>query len=387
MGSEKTFVTRRKAVTLADVDSGRDNNFNLIRMIAASGVLVSHAFPIALGLGVKQPFETATGFTLGWMCVAVFFAISGYLITRSFDRTARIENWASARVARLFPGLIVVSLLVAIFYGPVFTTLPLRDYFASWQTYTYVPRNVTLVSLQYELPGVFDDLPYRLAVNGSLWTLIHEVACYGGVLLAGVLGVLGSRSRFAIWFAAYLVAFAISGLPIVAEHLPSKLVALRSLTFPFAIGMAFYVWRARLPLSWLAAGGLALVSALLARTPLFQFSLVIAIAYATFVIAYRPDGIIRRYNALGDYSYGMYVYAFPVQQAAIAIAGPMSPLENIAIAFPVTLIFALASWYLVEKPSLDRRHVLAGWLGGKRRASEVTSHNAKPVGDVGGPPE
>ena len=360
-------MSARRTVTLADVAGGRDNNFNLIRMIAASGVLVSHAFPIALGMGTSQPFEAATGYTLGWICVAIFFAISGFLITRSFDRKPHIESWFSARVARLFPGLIVVSILIALIYGPVFTALTTGDYFGRLQTYSYVPRNVSLVWLQYGLPGVFTDHPYPDTINGSLWTLVHEVTCYLGVFLAGIAGALRSRRLFAMALFLYAGAYAVTGLPGIAELVPARLVDLRALSFPFVIGMALYVWRDRVRLSWVIAGLLAVVSALLRPTPLFEPAFVAAIAYATFVVAYVPCGVLRHYNRLGDYSYGIYVYAFPVQQAAIAIAGPMSPLMNMAIAFPVTLLLAIASWYAVEKPALDRRQRLAGWLGLWRR--------------------
>lgn len=360
-------MSARRAVTLADVAGGRDNNFNLIRMIAASGVLVSHAFPIALGETARQPFYAATGYTLGWICVAIFFAISGFLITRSFDRKSRIENWFSARLARLFPGLIVVSILIAVLYGPAFTTLSLGEYFGRAQTYTYVPRNVTLVSLQFGLPGVFADHPYPIAINGSLWTLVHEVACYLGVLVVGILGALRSRRFFAGACLLYAGAYVVTGLPGVAEHLPLKVAPLRLLSYPFVIGMALYVWRDRVRLSWLLAAGLAVLAAVLRPTPLFEPVFVAAICYATFVLAYVPGGVLRHYNRLGDYSYGMYVYAFPVQQAAIALAGPMSPAMNMAIAFPITLLFAILSWYAVEKPSLDRRHELARWLGFWRR--------------------
>lgn len=368
-------------MTLAEVAGGRDNNFNLIRMIAASGVLVSHAFPIALGTGTAQPFEATTGYTLGWICVAIFFAISGFLITRSFDRKSRIENWLSARIARLFPGLIVVSVLIAVFYGPVFTTLPLGEYFSRGQTYSYVPRNVTLVSLQYGLPGVFADHPYPVAINGSLWTLVHEVACYFGVFLAGIMGALASRRLFALICLLYAVAYVVTGLPGIAEHLPDKAAPLRLLSYPFVIGMALYVWRDRVRLSWPIAAGLGILAAVLRPTVLFEPVFVAAIAYATFVLAYLPGGVLRHYNRLGDYSYGMYVYAFPLQQAAIALAGPMSPAMNIAIAFPITLLFAVLSWTWVEKPTLDRRHVLAGWLGFWRRdgRAEPVARPAAPV--------
>ncbi|WP_375291700.1 acyltransferase family protein [Qipengyuania sp.] len=365
--------------TLAKLDSGRDNNFNLIRMVAASCVLVSHAFPIALGVGTLEPFEAETGFTLGWVCVAIFFAISGYLITRSYDRKPRIETWITARIVRLFPALIVVSGLIAMLYGPLFTTLSPQSYFSDPATYTYILRNVTLVKIQYSLPGVFETMPMPDAINGSLWTLLHEVACYVAVMVAGILGLLTSRRRFVPALLLYFGAYWATGLPIVADLIPAKLAALRFLSLPFAIGAAFYALRENIVLSWLVAALLALLAALLIDTPLFRSAFVLALAYATFVFAYLPSGPIRRYNALGDYSYGIYIYAFPVQQAAVAIAGPMNPLTNMLISFPVTLVCAIASWYLIEKPSLARRGALADLLTSWRTKLQPTRHKADVV--------
>lgn len=358
----------------ANVCSGRDNNLNLIRMVAASGVLVSHAYPIALGDSALQPFQESTGFTLGWICVAIFFAISGFLITRSLDRSRYLTDWFTARVMRLFPGLLVVSVLIAALYGPVFTVLSTSAYFSQAATYLYVPRNLSLLFLQYDLPGVFADHPYPEAINGSLWTLIYEVVCYGGVFLAGLIGALRSRRFFAVLLVAYLAVYLATRAPGIAALLHPKAMALASLSYPFAIGMAFYVWRDRIRLSYLLAAALAVLAALLKPTILFAPAFVLAISYATFVLGYRPAGVLRRYNDFGDFSYGTYIYAFPVQQAAIALAGPMTPLQNMAYAFPVTLVLAIASWRLVEEPSLDRRHAVAQWIrdalsrfGGPRR--------------------
>ncbi len=169
----------------------------------------------------------------------------------------------------------------------------------------------------------------------------------------------------------YATAYVATGVPGIVEMLPAKAALLRMLSYPFVIGMAFHVLEDRVRLSWLGVGALALLAAALRQTPLFEPAFVAAIAYGTFVLAYLPGGAARRYNAVGDYSYGMYVYAFPVQQAAVALWGPMSPSANIAVAFPVTLLFAIASWYLVEKPALDRRHVLARALGACRREEPV----------------
>jgi peptidoglycan/LPS O-acetylase OafA/YrhL len=363
---------------LGEVARGRDNNFNLIRMIAATGVLVSHAFPITLGTGTPQPLEAETGYTLGWICVAVFFAISGFLITASFERKREVAPFISARIARLFPALIVVTLLTAFFYGPAFTTLGLGAYFSDIGTWTYVPRNVTLVKLQYGLPGVFADHPYPVAINGSLWTLFHEVTCYVGVLLAGLTGLLASRRILGAVLLAYAAVFIVTGLDPVESMLPERIHGLRLLSFPFAVGSAFFIWRDRIVLSWLVAVGLGVLAWLVRGTAVYEAIFLSFIAYATFVVAYRPSGWLRSYNRLGDYSYGMYVYAFPVQQAVVALAGPMTPLQNIAASLPVTLAFAVASWYLVEEPALARRHRLSGWLE-NLRGNRIIRHRPEEV--------
>ena len=348
---------------LGDVCGGRDNNFNLIRMVAASAVLVSHAFPISLGAGTPEPLETLLGRSLGSISVLVFFAISGFLIARSFDRSPRLSDWLAARIMRLFPGLAVVLLLTAFVLGPLVSVLPPAVYFRDPAVGTYVLRNIVLVSQQYGLPGVFETLPLPVAINGSLWTLFYEVLCYGGVMLAGLAGAL-YRPRRAIWgFAGLLVLYVILSLPWVASAMHPKVLLLHRLALPFAIGTALYVWRDRVPLGWGWAVGLGMATAVLHDTALFSEAFAIWLAYTVFVLAYLPGGPIRRYNDFGDYSYGIYIYAFPVQQTVMHLFGPMTPLENMAIGFPVTLVCAVLSWRLVEKPGLAARHRLANLLG------------------------
>lgn len=348
---------------LGDVCGGRDNNFNLIRMVAASAVLVSHAFPITLGTSTPEPLETLLGRSLGSIAVLIFFAISGFLIARSFDRSPRLSDWLAARVMRLFPGLAVVLLLTAFVLGPLVSVLPPEVYFRDPAVVTYVLRNVVLVSQQYGLPGVFETQPLPIAINGSLWTLFYEVVCYGGVMLVGLAGAL-DRPRRAVWFfAALLVLYVIPSLPGVAAELHPKILALHRLMLPFAIGTALYVWRDRVPLGWGWVVGLGLGAAALQETALFAEAFVFWLAYAVFVVAYLPGGPIRRYNDFGDYSYGIYIYAFPVQQTVMHLFGSMTPLENMAIAFPITLACAVLSWRVVEKPGLAARHRLANLLG------------------------
>jgi peptidoglycan/LPS O-acetylase OafA/YrhL len=350
-------------VRLSDVCGSRDNNFNVIRMVAASAVLVSHAWPVTMGIGAEEPLDRWIGHSLGWVSVGIFFVISGFLIARSYDNAPGVEEWAAARIMRLFPGLLVVLTLTALFLGPAVTVLPLGAYAADPETWSYVPRNMSLTFLQYALPGVFLEAPYPQTINGSLWTLQHEVMCYMGVLVIGSLGLLPRRGLLMAGFAVYLAGYYwLASLD--PESVPRRLMALRDLSFPFAIGTLLYVWRDRILLGWGISAGLGAVALALYTTPVFTEAFLVWLAYTVFVVGYLPGGRIRDYNRLGDYSYGMYIYAFPIQQLMMHLSGNgQSPAENILTAFPLALGCAILSWHLVERPALDRRRQLADVMG------------------------
>jgi peptidoglycan/LPS O-acetylase OafA/YrhL len=337
---------------LATLSAGRDNNLNLIRMIAATAVLVSHSYPVTLGPTIPEPLEPLLGKSLGALAVIVFFAISGFLITRSFDRGASVGHWLRSRVLRLFPGLAVVLVITVALLGPAVTTLPLSVYTADPQTLSYVPRNLSLAFLQFGLPGVFEHNPFGGGINGSLWSLFHEVLCYFGVLIAGLAGLLGNRRRAVLAFGGYFALYLLGDPAILGAALPGKAAVFRDLSLPFALGAAAYVWRDAIALRWSVVLIGAVLTALLRPTPMFADALTIWIAYSILCLAYLPGGAVRAYNRLGDYSYGVYIYAFPCQQLAQHLFGPMTPLTNIALAAPVTLLCAILSWHFVEGPAL-----------------------------------
>ena len=339
-------------MNLGAVSNDRDNNFNLIRMIAAAAVLVSHAYPITGGMRREQPLEGLVGMTLGDLAVSVFFVISGFLITRSFDRSSTTWSWTAARLLRLFPALIVVVLLTVFVLGPATTHLGLESYFTNPRTYEYILRNLTLVSLQYDLPGVFPDAPLVGAINGSLWTLFHEVMCYFGVFVCGVAGLLRRPKLFAAALAAYFVGYFALAHPEAAKLATGQMLNLRKLSFPFAIGMALYMWRDHVRLHWLWVVVLGAAAYGGQFTPFAREAFLVWACYATFYLGYVPGGFVRRYNGLGDYSYGVYIYAYPMQQLMLYLAGDMTPIENMLYAFPATLFLAVLSWRIVEAPAL-----------------------------------
>lgn len=335
---------------MADVAQGRDNNLNLIRVAAATAVLISHAVPIALGPAVPEPLEASVGYSLGSLSVMVFFVISGYLITLSFERRSSHRSFAVARVMRIFPGLIVNLLFVALLLGPMVTVLAPAAYFTDPQSFLFILRNALLVPLVYSLPGVFEGQPVEDIV-GSIWTLRHEFGCYLGVFGLGLLGFFRFERAFRVLSIVYVITIwpLVAGLDLALHPLILSFV---KLSVPFAVGMVFYAWRTRVPLSLWGIAGAAVLAWALADTLFYHPALCIAVGYATFWAGYVPGGMIRAYNRVGDYSYGIYIYAFPVQGWAVWAFGPQSALENVLYALPPTILLSILSWHWIEKPAM-----------------------------------
>jgi peptidoglycan/LPS O-acetylase OafA/YrhL len=336
-------------VNLGEVSVGRDNNFNLIRFVAATAVLVSHAWPLSSGEGAQQPLSALTGHTLGTFAVFLFFAMSGFFIASSYARSQSASLFLRARALRLFPCLIVSVILVALVMGPLATTLSPAAYLSHPDVLKFIFRNISLAWPQYTLPGVFEANPYP-AVEGSIWTLFHEVLCYGLVLLAGVLGLMARRRAMTLALLAYGLLWVLPDLVDLSVH--RRILQTRELSLPFVFGITFWIWRDRIVLSaWILAGlaGLAYMAAgSLAGFPVMM----LALTYGVFWCGYLPGKTLRQFNRLGDYSYGIYIYAFPMQGLVVWLYGDMGPYTNIALALPPTLLCAVLSWHLVERPAL-----------------------------------
>src|SRR5215470_11587031 len=189
--------------------TGRANNFDALRLFAAISVIFSHSFLIAEGTQNREWLILLTGnqCILGLTGVFIFFAISGFLVTQSFEQTPNRLHFLAKRALRIFPGLLIATLLSAFVLGPLVTTLPLASYLSRAEPYQYVIGNTLLDQTVHELPGVsFVDNPVGLEINGSLWTLRLEFAMYLMVLALGLLRLLTVRT------ALLLLAFGIACL-------------------------------------------------------------------------------------------------------------------------------------------------------------------------------
>lgn len=340
----------------------RANNFNILRLVAASSVIFSHATDIADGR--HDFFQDTIGYSGGWIAVSAFFSISGFLIYRSMVRSQSTRDFLISRSLRIFPGLIVMLILSTTIIGFTLTTLPADSFFARSEPYSYILGNSILYLPQYLLPGVFEDNPLT-AVNGSLWTLRFEFTSYILTLLLFLIGAFrGPRAFLAmtvIMLVGYFAVLAFAGVTGRLDELlydGSGVAKLHRLWFAFFLGILVgrYIDVFR-PRAWMVlASGVAAV--LLFDTALFLTALVVLITLALFWFAFLQGHWLEPFRRMEDYSYGIYIYAFPVSQAVEHYSPSLSPFTNAVLTFVATLPLAALSWHIIEKPALSLKHRL-----------------------------
>jgi len=350
---------------LSEYTSNRDNNFNLLRFIAAFIVLLTHSFSLVSGDILDEPLRRAMDMSLGDIAVDVFFVTSGFLITSSYLNRGNLIAFAWARILRIYPGLIVAMMFCVFVVGIWFTNLSISEYLLDTQTYKYFFKNIILFfGVEYYLPGVFQGIPYEGAVNGSLWTLPHEVKMY--VILAFILTiiiVLRKKIPFITFKNVLLFVGILSFVALIVDHfypiretstfLP-KFIRLFS---AFFVGAMFYVWKDYIKLTYkwfLILISLVLISSVDKDSYFIVYYL--TLAYIIFFLAYVPGGMIRKFNSFGDYSYGLYIYAYPVQQSLVSIYPNITIINMVFFSFIITLILSILSWHLVEKKFLKMKN-------------------------------
>jgi peptidoglycan/LPS O-acetylase OafA/YrhL len=335
---------------------GRANNFDFLRLALAVLVIYSHSFPLGTGSEAAEPILRLTHgqMTGGAISVDLFFVMSGFLIAASAERSKSLFGFLKKRVARIYPAFCVAGLLTAI------VVLPLASGTFVYPTMSARIGDFLLQTLrlrEFHYAVAFTENPYPNAINGSTWSIQYEFWCYLGVALMSLAGLMRRRVLVLALFVASLavsVCFEVKGWILGGKLLgvilgPPQIWA-RLLPLYLA-GVVFYLFRERIPKrGWIAAACLAaLVPATLLR---FGCVVIFPLAgtYLVFYLAYTSSLKLHRAVRFGDFSYGTYLYAFPVQQMVMKGLGhPVSPILLFACATPPTLLLAVASWYGVER--------------------------------------
>lgn len=336
--------------TIGSFDCGRDNNYNLMRFLAASMVIYFHGFSLSGHRG-GDPLFKLTGYTdMGICAVNIFFAVSGFLVTKSFVSRQDVSLFIEARLLRIFPALIAAVMFTVFIVGLSATTIPFDVYLRSRVTFSYIVHNVTLIKgVAHLLPGVFENNPFKGSVNGSLWTLYMEIWMYLSLTVLGILGILNRKNLFNIvlLILVLLYLFFPDKFPLLSEYKHNPRLA----AF-FAVGAFCYINRNIIPLHACLLSIFVIAAILLRGTSYGLLSFNLALAYGIFWFAYCPAGWMRIFNLFGDYSYGLYIYAFPIQQSIALVLYSVSPSKMFVIAYPLTLVMAVMSWHFIEKPAL-----------------------------------
>lgn len=343
-------IHRPKGFSVNTPFDKRENNLDIIRLLLAILVVFSHSYPLALGSNDMEPFDLLTKHqvTGGRIAVFLFFVISGFLITASYERSKSLGLYLKKRVYRIYPAFVVVMLLA------FFVVLPLSEGGLAKPTAggRLIDFLVQTISLrQFSYTHAFLSNPYPGEINGSTWTIAYEFSCYIGVALLGLTGMLRRRSWIATIFAASLILSLIAA----RYNWHSERIALIPV---YMAGVVFYRFRHNLALrsSWF---GLSSVSLLIGS--LFKYGWLLIFPFAgtcmLFFLAFHPRIRLHNFSQYGDFSYGTYLYAFPVQQLiAKNIGHAVRPLVLFSYACPITLLFAIASWYGVERWFLRSAH-------------------------------
>ncbi|WP_028387541.1 acyltransferase family protein [Legionella fairfieldensis] len=345
--------------TVAHVHHERINNFTFLRLMSAVFVIFCHSWDL---LRIPNPLGSFIAYS-SLQCslgVLAFFTISGFLVTESYIRHNNFYYYIKARALRIFPGLLVSVLITALVIGPIATSLTLRDYFNSGLTFRYIFQNITLFHLQMNLPGVFENNIFPDAVNGSLWTLPIEFKLY---CIVGLVGIIGSFSRKYLRI-PLLIVF-ISAYALSKYSHSSNLITVQAV-FSFMLGALVYLLKEKIILSY----RILFLSCILffLSPPQYQaiFSL-LGFSYFIFLIAFSRKLSFSFLDKYGDYSYGLYIYAFPVQQLLIHFFPHINPISLFGSSFSITLFLAVFSWFIVEKPAL----ALKGRMRNKIRQTDL----------------
>jgi peptidoglycan/LPS O-acetylase OafA/YrhL len=332
---------------------GRPSGFDYMRIALALGVICWHTRLTSYGEGIGAQHNWIADivlFPLAIFILPMFFALSGFLVAGSLERSKTLLTFLGLRVFRIIPALAVEVLLSALILGPLLTTLPLHAYFGDAEFRTYF-LNI-LGDIHYLLPGVFVSNPFPL-VNGQLWTVPYELACYIALTALAITGIFQQRWWLFLSLMAYYAAQV--GNTILRTNDQMKGAGGSTLVMSFIAGLVIYryrdkiAWSGRLFLLALAAS-----LALIVVPNGVRFS-ALPIAYVTMYLGLQNP---RRNKIVlsGDYSYGLFLYGFPIQQAIMAVSPALRHWYwNLLLAIPCAIVVATGSWWLVERPALAQR--------------------------------
>lgn len=328
----------------------RKNSFDFIRLFAAGLVVFSHSFAMT---GHTEPSIGTLSF--GAIGVWIFFILSGYLIAKSWDQYPRFNVFFAKRILRIFPGLIVAIISTIVVAGIFFTSIPFFQFLVHQGTLTYL-NNVLLYNPVFTLPGeVFATNIYPNAINGSIWTLGYEFTMYIAVALIGVSKLYKKISPVGIWgilFVSVLIMTVIGKQYFSLSIFYLDIYQMFIFALLFFSGIVMHKEESRIKLD--TRLGFVSLAAFFILSFVFPniLPLIAAIFLAYALFALGKSSLMSWIGKYGDFSYGIYIYSFPIQQAIATLTHTQNAYKMFALSMTLSLLVAALSWHLVESRAL-----------------------------------
>jgi len=338
-------------LALSEYIENKNNNFNLIRFLSAIAVIFSHSFILANGpQNGADPFAKIVGFPLSSIAVDTFFFISGLLVTKSLIDRKSVLTFILARCLRIFPGLIVAVFFSAFVVGLITSELPVLEYVKHPDVTLYIFRNIWIFDnvIQYSLPGVFLNTPTH-AVNGSLWSLPWEVYMYFSIMTLFIINKAKINISLLVTSCFVYLLFLFQKFDVVEVSIISP-VYMQLITM-FYTGVLFYLFRERIKLSGIILLVMLVVFFLIKDSIISKVLFPAFLSYFISCFAYLIRGKLLSFNKIGDFSYGTYIYAFPIQQMLVFYISP-GDWALFMYSSIITILISIISWHYVEFPAL-----------------------------------
>tara|TARA_R110002051_G_scaffold68434_6_gene123425 strand:- start:20425 stop:21624 length:1200 start_codon:yes stop_codon:yes gene_type:complete len=348
-----------KLKTIGQAFSGRDNRLTSLRLALAAAVLVEHAIIVTRMPDIPPPLAL-NGWSLSYAAVNAFFILSGFLITDSLERRADVFTYAASRALRILPALAALSLTAVFIIGPVVTSLGAADYWTTPQTWLYPVQVLGFLDTEHGPAGIYADLPRAGEFSATLWTLRYEVVAYLAAAVVFFTPIPWGKWSHLLLFAITSTAFL--GLALFWVDAPAVIMSAARLSTAFTLGMVVYGWRDHLPLVPVIAGVALPLWFLSGDAAWAELFMNIAIASTLFWIAFARLGGLPTASHIPDWSYGIYIWHYPVMQTVLFFNPSATPLLIGLISLPATVIIAALSWSWVEKPSLAHKAAFGCWL-------------------------
>jgi len=345
--------------TIGRAFTGHGNRLTPIRLILAAAVMAEHAIIVTQGPGYLPPLAVH-GWSISFAAVNGFFILSGFLIAGSIERRRDIFAYISSRFLRIMPALVFLALVAVIVIGPVFTTASSEAYWSSAETWIFPVQVLAFLDTSQGPYGLFQDLPWAGEFSAPLWTLRYEMLAYVGAAALFFLPLpWGRMSHLVILAATSAIYLAVS---LWWGDAPAFVVSSARLSAAFSLGMVAYSWRNLLPVSpWIAVVALPLWWAS-GSMPWAETFLNLALMSLLFWLALAPLQGLPTWSKIPDWSYGVYIWHYPIMQLTIWINREAEPVLVAAIGFPASILLAAFSWTFVEKPALAQKSRLSRYL-------------------------